>query len=394
MPFPLKDGGEYSIYTSALSLLTQPDVEVKVLAMNTRKNWIDPSNLPTDFVVKTNFESVTVDTRIKPVPLLLNLFTTKSYFVDRFYNADFEAKLIGLLKKETFDIIQLEHLYLCVYLKSIRANFKGKVVLRAQNVEFKVWESYLLGHNRLFEKVYLKIALRRLKKFELEMIHHLDGVINLSDEDRAIYQNIAPNTSFATIPIGLNSCKSIDLESREVKSSAIIVYHLGSMDWRPNLQGVLWFLTEVMPLLIERYPAVKIRLAGKEMPDEIYAFEGSNLTVDGEVENAIEYQKDKAILIVPLLAGSGIRVKIIEAMSLGKSIVSTSIGAQGIQYTNGKNILIADDPKSFAKAIITCIQSPVLRTNLEKNGKSLIRETYSLKEVGKQKIAFYNQLES
>jgi glycosyltransferase involved in cell wall biosynthesis len=261
-------------------------------------------------------------------------------------------------------------------------------------VEYKLWETYIQSNKNSLEKWYLRIASRRLKKFEVDMVSQLDGVINLSKEDRTIYQMFASNTPLTSIPIAFNQSllKNYSYEKQFEKQT--IVYHLGSMDWRPNIQGVLWFIKEVLPILTKLQPDVQIRLAGKKMPRIFHTYQGANLHVDGEVENALQYQEDKAILIVPLLTGSGIRVKIIEALALGKSIISTTIGAQGIEYSNGENILIADDPRSFAEAIVKCVNSLELQKKLSENSKVLAKTKYSLENVGSQKISFYKQIKN
>lgn len=392
MPYPLTDGGAYSIHNCALSLLSQPNTTIKMLAMNTTKDLVNPKSLDQHFVKQTNFECVEVDTRIKPIRMFINLFKSESYFIERFYSANYRDKIIQELKNNSYDIVQLEHLYLCRYLKEIRLIFKGKIVLRSQNIEFKLWETYIQNSKNPFTKWYLGIATKRLKKFETTIVQGLDGVIALTENDKEIYKGFAPQVEITVIPIGFNRAALNNYDYNNQFKKNPIIYHIGSMDWRPNIQGALWFFHKVLPILNQRQPNLEIRFAGKKMPKAIYKFQKANVKIDGEVADAIKYQEDKSILIVPLLSGSGIRVKIIEALALGKSIVSTSLGAQGIKCTTEENILIADDEKSFAEAILKCVNSVELRKKLSNNAINLSKSEYDLHSVGKQKILFYEKL--
>ena len=123
------------------------------------------------------------------------------------------------------------------------------------------------------------------------------------------------------------------------------------MNWLPNKEGIKWFLDEVWPIIHQALPDLKIYLAGREMPSWLLELNLSNVKVIGEVPDAHEFIRSKSISIAPLLSGSGIRIKIIESMAMGKAVVATTIGAEGINYTTGKDIMIADTPEAFCEAV-------------------------------------------
>jgi glycosyltransferase involved in cell wall biosynthesis len=392
MPYPMHDGGEYSLYHSALSLLTQEGIELKCLAINTPKFMVNPSDLPLEFREATNFECITVDTRVKPFHALINLFSHKSYFVTRFYSSKLRDKLISVLKNESYDLILLEHLYLCIYLPCIREHSSARVVLRAQNVEHSLWKRYLVAHTQWFTHWYLAIATRRLETFETEMCGKVDGIITLTDQDQKELKILQTKTPFKTIPLGFDFKRLATYDFESQFRHKPVVYHLGSMDWLPNVQGIQWFIKEVFPILVTKRPEIEIHLAGKKMPQWIYKFQSSNLVIDGEVPDSLQYQSDKPILIVPLLSGSGIRVKIIEGLALGKTIVSTTLGATGIDLGNENPILLADDADSFAEKIIQCIDSVEFCRHSSETARRMARWHYNLETVGKTKIDFFREL--
>jgi len=391
MPFPLHDGGALSIYNTAKGLIDQ-NSDIKVFALNTPKNRVDPKSIPDDFKKNIRFEFSEVDTRLNPLKALTNLFSNKSYFVERFFSDRFNAHLINILKAEEFDIVQLEHVYMCLYLKTIRKYSKAKVILRPQNVESQVWNSYLENKMNPLKKIYLQTATDRLLKFEKKMANKVDGIIAISPDDANTFRTWAGRTPITDIPIGFD-LKTISTYGTEQQYDDLpVFYHLGSMDWMPNVQGVKWFIEEVIPFVIKQHPGFKFRIAGKKMPEWFFKHQSKNLADDGEVIDSLKYQSDKAIMIVPLLSGGGIRVKIIEGMALGKTIISTSVGAEGIPYTDQENILIADTKEEFARQIGQCFQSKKFCLEVGKKAQILAQENYDLNNTASKMIRFYNKL--
>ncbi len=388
MPFPLHDGGAYSVYHSALGLIYQ-GVGVKVLAINTPRNWVDNNCIPLEFREKTRFEFARVDTRINLIRAFLNLFSGKSYLVWRFYSDEYNLRLKEILKNEVFDIIQFEHIYMCVYLDTIRQYSKARVILRPQNVENSLWMRILRNKRNPLVKMYLLIATNRLAKFEKKMAGKVDGIIAISEGDARTFLNYVPQKPVINVPTGfdLTGLKSYDPARQYLESS--VFYHLGSMDWMPNLQGIEWFIKDILPFVKNRFPGFRFRLAGKRMPEWIGKLGNDALQVDGEVDDSVKYQEDKAVMIVPLISGGGIRIKIIEGMALGKTIISTSVGAEGIPYTHRKNILIANNREEFAEAIGSCMDSKEYCIEIGRNARQLAAENFDCSRTAKKMVDFY-----
>ncbi len=389
IPFPRNDGGAYSLSNAALSLMSNEEVDLKVLAMCQIKNGDNPDLVPESFRTQTRFESVKIDNRIKLIDAFFNLFSSRSYFTERFDSKLFELKLEEVLSNESFDIIQIEHIYLGSYIEVIRRYSKGKIVLRAQNVEHQLWKSYLQTSNLSFiKRIYLQKMVDRLKKEEIEVLNNIDALICLSNEDLLSFENYMKNIPCSVIPIAIEDVQS----TTKITNAEPVVYHLGSMDWLPNKQGVDWFLKHVLPEVRKRNKQILFHFAGKNMPDNLIQYSNDQLIIEGEVESAIEFQSDKEIMIVPLLSGGGIRVKIIEGLALGKVIVSTSKGAEGLDCKSGENILIANTPEEFCNAIIACFESKELREKLSRNARVLFETKFQIKTVGEALLGFYSEL--
>ena len=167
------------------------------------------------------------------------------------------------------------------------------------------------------------------------------------------------------------------------------LFHIGSMDWLPNTEGVEWFLDEVWPSILQEFPEITFTIAGRKIPTGISQRKDPNVIVVGEVESANAFMLSKDIMIVPILAGSGIRVKIIEGMALGKVIITTTIGAEGLDVEDGKNILIADTPEEFVAAVENCVKTPDLCAIIGENARNFVSLYHNNERTTQKLVDFY-----
>jgi len=164
------------------------------------------------------------------------------------------------------------------------------------------------------------------------------------------------------------------------------------MNWIPNEEGIKWFLENVWPKVINEVPNIKLYLAGREMPGWLKNLKQNNIVVIGEVPDAYTFIQSKTISIAPLFSGSGIRIKIIESMALGKAVVSTTIGAEGINYTNHKNIMIADDASSYVTAIKKLYNDVEFCNRIGENARKLIHEEHDNSKLIDRMVGFYQEI--
>jgi len=367
VPFPPKDGG-----CIAMNLITEGLInaghQIKVISFNQKKSFSE--TFPEDYVQKTNIETIFIDTAVNPFSAFLNLFSNKSYNIERFVKNDFNNLIIYALKKEHFDIIQLESIFVSPYLNTIRQFSDAPVVLRAHNIEHLIWERMAQSASNPFKRAYLKLLAKRLKQYETQIIRQFDGIASISDIDAKWFVQNAPEIPVASFPVGTDSVIETTPDSFPPRTA----FHLGSMDWLPNQEGVDWLVNQVWPLVLLKTPDARLLLAGRNMPSKYFSLKIQGITIIGEVEDAKDFILKSGIMLVPLLSGSGMRVKIIEGMAAGKAIVSTSIGAEGIPVINGQNILLADDPETFAKHIIKLFNNPEFMNHLSINATNLAKD--------------------
>ena len=361
---------------------------VRVLAINTPNNLVYIDEIDKDYVRSTEIEAVYIDTSIRIGAAFFNLFTDKSYNIERFISEEFRDKLIEVLKSSEYDIIQLESLFVAPYLDTIRNHSKAKVVLRSHNVEFEIWQRRSQACKNPLKKAYLSLLTSRLKRYEIDLMNKYDAIACITTRDQTMQEGLGCTVPMTDIPVGVNEISDpiVDI------SEPIGLFHLGSMDWMPNLEAIEWFLNEVWEDVKVALPNIKLNLAGKSMPQWLMNTTDPNIETEGHIKDAQKYMNENGIMIVPLLSGSGMRVKIIEGMALGKVIISTSIGAEGIQYEHGKDIFIADNPKEFVEAITKCSADLELCKNVGRNAKELVRNKYDNIVISRKLIDFYRSL--
>jgi glycosyltransferase involved in cell wall biosynthesis len=363
---------------------------VKILAVNTPKYFVTPEEISEDYKRNTGYESVFINTAIKPFKAFLNLFTKKSYHIERFVSEEFDLKIKEILSSDTYDIIQLESIYVAPYINTIRKYSKAKIVLRTHNIEHLIWERIANNCNNPLKKVYLKHLQKTLKKFEFKVFKDVNGIASISqiDTDFIIKQSRC-STPIITIPIGIELSKIKESKSERKFPS---LFHLGSMDWIPNQEGIKWFLDNIWTTVSKEFPDLLLYLAGRNMPEWLKKMNTNNVAVEGEIEDAYQYMQSKSILVVPLLSGSGMRVKIIEGMACGNAVISTTIGAEGINCTNNENILIADNAREFIQQIKKCIESHSFYKKISNGGKELVKEKYNNDIITDNLVQFYLNL--
>ncbi|MFZ4399995.1 MAG: glycosyltransferase family 4 protein [Bacteroidales bacterium] len=386
-PYPPHEGGSMAMNAITEGLLSKGH-QVKVLAISSYKNPVNISSFPESYVHSTQFESVFIDLKIRILPAFLNLFSHKSYHVQRFISIDFENKLIDILQNNTFDIIQFETLFITPYLSVIRKYSKAKIILRSHNIEHLIWERISNETKNPLKKLYLNHLASTLKNYELSAIHKFDGILAITKNDSDFFNNAGCSNFLTDIPFGIE----IENYNTYLPELSTDLFHIGAMNWIPNQQGILWFLNNVWPLIHNELTDVNFYLAGRAMSDKLLHSNFPNVEILGEVDDAKNFMHSKAIMIVPLFSGSGVRIKIIEAMAMGKVVITTSIGAEGINCTHNENIFIANTIEEFKNAVIDAVLNQEKRKYIAQNARKLIEKEHNNHLITEKLIAFYQQI--
>ena len=394
-PIPARDGGALGMVGSFKGL-HDAGHELDLLVLNTKRHTNDPAVLRE---MCHDVTSVDIDTTVTAVGAFRNVIAPRrsgvggwrlrgrsvplSYWIERFVHDRALSAMEQLVtEREPYDAYVCDSLFTCPYgFEILRMMDEGRiprrpVLLRSHNVEYQIQERMAHESSRpLLERLYRAFLAYRTRRFEYEVIQHFDGVQSVTESDSAMFRVMNPNVNVLTIAPGVQTPDPAYLAIEPQPKTLCL---LSSLEWAPNVQGALWFLDEVMPRITAAVPDAVVHVAGRGHDDRVAAHHnGSSIIYHGEVEDATAMRASCAVSIVPLFSGSGIRIKIQEAMALARPVVSTSLGADGIPATHGEHIMIADDAASFADACIRLLLDADAARTMGQAAKRFADERYS-----------------
>jgi glycosyltransferase involved in cell wall biosynthesis len=389
-PYPLKDGAAIAS-TYLAKAFAELGHEVTLLSMNTSKHWFDTATLPKDFKHYTAIHTIFVDNRIRPIPAFFNLFSDKSYHVERFEDASFYRKLKEILLNRHFDIVQLESLYLAPYIPVIRKYAPDtQIVLRAHNVEHEIWERVAENSNP-FKKWYLNRITPRLKDFETARLNDCDLVVGISERDVIAFRKMGLSRPDTIAPIGIDTrdYHPDDASFRRPLSLSFI----GSLDWMPNQEGLKWFLDEVWtPWLAPNFPELTFHIGGRTAPRWLKKLQMERVVFHGEVPSAPDFLNQHSVMVVPLRSGGGMRAKILEGMAVGKVVLSTRLGMEGIDAENHQECLLADSPEDWLDAIRWCYEQGDNLAQMGQKARVFCANNFENLEVARRLVQTFQQV--
>ncbi len=292
-----------------------------------------------------------------------------------------------------FDVVHADQLWMAQYaLLADRLATQGRIrrprlILDEHNACFQIFKRLAEGEPSPLKRRALDREWRALQHFEAQACSRFDQVVTVTEEDREILEPMvsavsqsSPELRFSTIPICVDTESVPPVVPVNARPE---VLHLGTMFWPPNVEGVLWFARQVWPLVRAQIPEAAFTVVGKNPPEQVKALDGrdAGINITGYISDPQTYLERAKAFIVPLFSAGGMRVKIIDGWRWGLPIVSTTIGAEGIQYREGENILIADDPQSFAAAVVRVLQDSSLNQVLRERGRRWVEEKYNWQRV-------------
>ena len=396
LPYPLDNGGKIKTYAT-LDSLNKMGNQIDLVCF-TEQNTINgedqDSILKLCCKVKQIQQKLTTAENKKYMMRLAakSLMTTYSFGLFKYLSKNMKDCLDALCKKEKYDCVYFDHLQMCVYEKQLRGLLpKAKFILDEHNCEAVIMIRNAKISSNLIKKAFLTVEYFKLKRFESSMIKRMDMNIVLSDEDYLeLRRQCGEDFRHKIIPIGV-----IDHSVKQERKpdGKLNILFIGTLTWEPNNQGLIWFLSKVVPQLDKRKLEYRVFIVGKNPSSEVkkLAEQHDNIVVTGYVDSVDEYYNKCDCMVVPLFIGSGQRVKLIEAFSKGMPSVSTSVGAEGLNFIDGENILIANTEEMFSDEILK-LKDENLRNKIAHNARSAYENNYSLKVVEKQLVAVIREL--
>jgi glycosyltransferase involved in cell wall biosynthesis len=280
----------------------------------------------------------------------------------------------------------MEGPYPGLYLEAIRNNSQARISLRAHNVEHQIWERKAFHEKSLLKRGYLKNMAKRLKRYELELARTSDVLIPISEMDASCFRENGLHLPLLTIPAGL----SMDTYPITALPDRQSIFYIGALDWLPNQEGLRWFLRNVFDHLLSELPDLQFHVAGRNAPAHFEKkLKHPNIIYHGEVENAINFMQSHRIMVAPLLTGSGIRVKILEGMALGRPVVTTPAGIEGIPAINQKHVYVEDDPALFSASLIKLLRDTAECKRMLDDARKFVGRHFDTFELSARLSQFY-----
>jgi len=305
--------------------------------------------------------------------VFLNLFSPLPFIVSQYYDSSFASKIGAVLREREFDIIHCEISPLAIYLDHIN---KLPSVIGCHNVEAEIWYRYYDVERNPLKKLYCYLEFKKVLRFEKHYLTKGRYCVAVTERDK---NYLRKNYHIEKVEVVPNGVDTDFFSPKKVSVDQSSIVFTGSMDWRPNQDAVRYFLESIWPILKAKVPELKFTIVGRNPPLWIQTMASKirDVRVTGTVSDVRPYLWQSAVAIVPLRIGGGSRLKILEAMACGKALVSTKIGAEGLDVQHNSNILLADTPQDFARSVVTLLSNLQKRKELECKGRELVVKKYS-----------------
>jgi glycosyltransferase involved in cell wall biosynthesis len=297
---------------------------------------------------------------IRGVDYLFRFPNRAPYAVSRFASYEVQDRLRAWFREKRFDVTVCDFLDAAV-------NFPGKLgvpsVLFQHNVESEIWRRHALTESHPLKRVMYKIEFQKMLRYEQVMIRKFQHVIAVSENDRELMNQWVDGSRVTVVPTGVDLQQYKPSPARE--SASPLVVFVGAMDWEPNVDGVEYFCSQIWPKVLAEVPDAQFRIVGRNPDKRVQKWASNTVQVTGRVPSVVDHLRDAAAVIVPLRIGGGTRLKIYEAMATGRAVVSTTIGAEGLDVHHGEDVVLADEPERFAQAVVMLLKDPKERLRFE-----------------------------
>lgn len=373
LPFPIKDGQTRRTFNILKGLAEEHDVYL--LSLYEQTNDICDSLRHLEIFCKK--------VEIYPAPpkklcfsmlsrLFRSLISRDPYTIWRHYSTPYLKRIRELTQEVEFDIVHCDILPIAYTVRDLR-----NIPCTLTDHDVCYLKDYRMArHNpNLVAKLFLYFESFKLKRFESNIFQRVDLGITVSEIDKKILKALCPDAKLEVIENGVDT-DTFNPGSEKIDDNTLL--WVGGFGYYPNSEAVFYFLEKIYPLVKKECPDVQLKIVGGSVPDRLkkYAAIDTSVKLLGFVDDPLPYIQGATVFIVPILSGSGTRLKTLEAMSAGKAIVTTTVGCEGIEGVDGEHYLIADEPEEFAKKIILATNDKALRQSLGENARSLARQKY------------------
>lgn len=390
LPYPLIGGDRIRIYNLLKRVASRH--EVSLISFLEKPEDVEGVSHLKQFCAHVETINFKQHSRLAKVPGLLGYaLSGKPPELKLLHSLEFEQKLRKLTKAIDFDIVQIEHARMALYLEALHQSNRRKSLLAFHNFTSQQYGRVANVERNLGRKFRTRLNAITMGYWEPRYAGKFDYCVTVSEEDRRLLLDVNPHLSVGVIPNGVDVevYQPLPLPSNVVSPSFLF---LGNMGYPPCADAALYFYNEILPHIRKMEPAAEFWIVGRDPPPEVLALNNSQIHVTGRVDNVLPYYQQSPVCVVPLRAGGGTRLKILEAMALGRPVVSTTIGCEGLDVVDGEHILIADSPELFAEKTVRLLTDPQLYRHITTNGRKLVEAHYDWDQIADKLMNVYTEI--
>jgi glycosyltransferase involved in cell wall biosynthesis len=303
------------------------------------------------------------------------MFSKKPYITSVYVNRNFTRRIERVIEKGNFDVVHCDSISLGKFIFSLRNRWGVRFFLNQHNVESVIWKRYAIHERNPAKRWYYQSQYERLRKDEAKVCKAFDGIIAVSQIDKGTLEKDFNISKVKVVENGVDT-EYFKPQIWETEGGNNLLF-CGSMDWQPNIDAASHFFNHCYGRIKKKLPNATFTIVGRN-PSSLVRKLGNEegVSVTGTVDDVRPYLSRCSLVVVPLRIGGGSRLKILEAMSMGKAVLSTSIGAEGLEVQDGNQIMLADDPVDFSEKCIDLLVDIEKRSALGKNGRNLVVKSY------------------
>lgn len=389
LPYPPDEGEKIRLFNIIKNLSKTHDISlITLIGAQHEKQFIPELR---KYCSRVNTVLLKKRSKFDHMPGLIRYLISGEPLDNKFVFVDeMKRKIQELTYSESFDIVQIEHSIMAPYIKAISVINSSKKVLTLHNIVSLQYQRILKTEKNIGKKIRTFINWIQMKKWETKFAMNFDLCVTMSDNEKKFLQSINPKLNIAVIPNGIDVENFKPLPDNFRTNNLL---YIGKMDYQPNVDAVLYFIKEIFPVIKRKTKNIKFIIVGSNPAKEIKQLENNkDIIVTGYVNDVRPFYEQCALSVVPLRAGGGTRLKILESMAFGRPVISTSIGCEGLHVCNNENIIISDKPEEFARKTIELLQNVNFREKISKNGRNLVEHNYSWGSIAKKQIQIYEKL--
>lgn len=322
---------------------------------------------------------------------LWRVFQSAPFTVRKFTHPEVQRLVAASLGAEKFggkkfDVVVCDFLAASLNFPDVLAT---PTVLFQHNVESALWRRRASTESNPAKRLIYQIEANKMERYERAALHKFHHVIAVSEHDRQQMIAMSAGAGITVVPTGVNTQKYAVVAPANADPPRIVF--TGSMDWEPNIDAVVYFCRNVFPRVRAEFPSAVFQIVGRTPHARVKQLASASVEVTGTVPSVAEYLRDATLVVVPLRIGGGTRLKIFEAMAMGKAVISTSIGAEGLDVQSGRDLILADDAAAFAEAIVLLLRDGRLRRQYEIAATKLAAQ-YDWSNIGERFVEVLQQV--